>query len=98
MSDEAKDQIIDQSPVGGPGHGDRLADLKRQLWADFGKTTCWQWLCEERDATTEPEQIAVAEEVLAMPHMGNVAAAQTYWLRLQGKKPFNVEELLAKNS
>ena len=43
------------------------------------------------------EQIAVAEEVLAMPRMGNVAAAQTYWLRLQGRKPFDVDELLTKN-
>ena len=94
MSDEAKDQMIDPSPVGGPGHRDRLAELKRRLWGDFGKTTCWQWLCKERDARTEPEQIAVAEEVLAMPRMGNVAAAQTYWLRLQGRKTFTVDEMV----
>ena len=97
MSDEAKNQANDPSPVGGPGLGDRLEELKGKLWRDFGKTTCWQWLCKERDATTLPEQIAVAEEVLAMPRMGNVSAAQTYWLRLQGKKSFNADELITKS-
>ena len=97
MSDEERETIPDPSGVGGLGHDDRLADLKRRLWADFGKTTCWQWLCKERDATIVTEQIAVAEDVLAMPRMGNVAAAQTYWLRLQGRKPFDVDELLTKN-
>ncbi len=54
---------------------ERLRDLKARLREDFGKLTCWQWLCEDRRATTEPEKIALAEEVLSMPRMGNVAAA-----------------------
>ena len=90
MSEEAKETLPNPFQL-------RLEALKRQLWADFGKTTCWQWLCKDRNATTEPEQIAVAEEVLAMPRMGNVAAAQTYWLRLQGEKPFNIDEFACKN-
>ena len=97
MSDEEMETTPDPTRVGGQGHDDRLADLKLRLWGDFGKTTCWKSHCKERNATTVTEQIAVAEEVLAMPRMGNVAAAQTYWLRLQGKKPFDVDELLTKN-
>ncbi len=97
MSDEERESVSDTFHVGEQGQEDRLSDLKRRLWLDFGKTSCWQWLCKERDATTVMGQIAVAEEVLAMPRMGNVAAAQTYWLRLQGRKPFDVDELLTKN-
>jgi len=70
MSDEERETVSDPFHVAGQEHDDRLAELKRKLWGDFGKTTCWQWLCKERDATTVTEQIAVAEEVLAMPPNG----------------------------
>ena len=44
----------------------RLTELKRQLRDDYGKITCWQWLCKDRNAKTDEEKIAVAEEVLAI--------------------------------
>ncbi len=73
----------------------RLEELKKQLRDDFGKLTCWQWLCKDQNATTEQEQIALAEQVLAMPRMDNVAAAHTYWLRLQGKKSADISDILS---
>jgi hypothetical protein len=72
-----------------------LEQLKMELRDDFGKLTCWQWLCQEKNATSELAQIAVAEEVLAMPRMDNVAAAQTYRSRLQGKNTGSIKDLLA---
>ncbi len=70
-------------------------ELKTELRNDFGKITCWKWLCKEQNATTEQDKIAVAEQVLAMPRMNNVAAAQTYWLRLHGKRTRDIRDILA---
>jgi hypothetical protein len=72
-----------------------LEELKKELRDGFGKITCWQWLCKERDATTEQAQVEVAEEVLAMPQMGNVAAAQAYRSRLEGRRTRDIRDILA---
>jgi hypothetical protein len=57
-----------------------LAELGKR----FGKTTRWRVLCKEQNATTDADQIRLAEQVLAEPPMGTVAAGHAQWAKLQG--------------
>jgi hypothetical protein len=84
--------------VDGVAAGERLEELKSELFKHFGKLTRWKALCVERDATTVEEQIRLAEEVLAVPSTGTVAEWYGYHLRLQGKKSFDVDEYLARRA
>jgi hypothetical protein len=74
---------------------DRLDELKAELSRHFGKFTRWKALCQERDVTNVEGQIRLAEEVLAAPSTGTNAEWLTHHLRLQGKKCFDVDEMLA---
>ncbi len=65
---------------------DRLRQLLAELAADFGKTTRWRALCQEQNATTEAEQIRLAEQVIAEPPMGTVAGGYAHWAKLRGAK------------
>ena len=62
----------------------RLDEVRAELAKTFGKTTRWQVLCRQNDATTDCEKIKVAEQVLAEPCTGTIAEAQGHWLELQG--------------
>lgn len=64
----------------------RLEQLLTELVKDFGKISRWQLLCEQQDATTEAEKIRLAEQVLAEPAVGSVAAGHANWARLHGAK------------
>lgn len=61
-----------------------LDELKVQLRSDFGKTTRWRVLCKEQNATSDADQIRLAEQVLAEPPLGTVAAGHAQWARLHG--------------
>jgi hypothetical protein len=63
-----------------------LQQLLAELAKDFGKSTRWQLLCQEQNATSEADQIRLAEQVLAEPPLGGVAAAHSHWARLHGAK------------
>ncbi len=76
---------------------DRLGELKVELSRHFGKFTRWRALCQERDVTTNEEQIRLAEEVLKAPSTGTNAEWLTHHLRLQGGKSFDVDEMLARS-
>jgi hypothetical protein len=65
---------------------ERLQRLLAELAKAFGKTTRWQVLCQEQNATTEAEQIRLAEQVLAEPATDTVAAGHAQWARLRGVK------------
>ena len=73
---------------------ERLDGLLTELVKHFGKLTRWRALCLEREVTTDEEKIRLAEEVLANS-TGTVAEWYSYHLRLQGRKPFNIDDLLA---
>jgi hypothetical protein len=62
----------------------RLTQLLAELRKDFGKTTRWRVLCNEQNATSEADQIRLAEQVLAEPPLGSVAAGHAQWARLHG--------------
>lgn len=62
----------------------RLKQLLDELAKDFGKTTRWRALCKEQRATTDADQIRLAEQVLAEPSMGTVAAGHAQWAKLHG--------------
>lgn len=74
---------------------DRLDDLLTELGKHFGKLTRWRALCQERGVTTDEHKILLAEEVLAAYSTGTVAEWQSYQLRLQGKKPLNIDDVMA---
>ncbi len=57
-----------------------------KLALDFGKTTRWRLFCKERNAQSEEEKILIAEEILAEPPMGSVAAFGSHLARLHGAK------------
>ena len=63
-----------------------LEKLLAELAKDFGKLTRWQLLCQEQSATTESEQIRLAEQVLSEPPLDSVAAGYSHWARLHGAK------------
>lgn len=69
-----------------------LNDLKIELQKDFGKLSCWQWLCEQERAKTDQDKAILARKVLEMPSMGNIAASQTFMLLRQGKQPQNIDD------
>lgn len=64
----------------------RLQELLTELAKDFGKMSRWQLLCEEQHATSEAEQVRIAEQVLAEPAGGSVAEGYSHWARLHGAK------------
>jgi hypothetical protein len=64
----------------------RLEELLAELAKDFGKISRWQLLCKNEDAATEADQIRLAEQVLAEPAVGSVAAGHASWARLRGAK------------
>jgi hypothetical protein len=64
----------------------RLQRLLAELAKAFGKTTRWHVLCQEQNATTESEQIRLAEQVLAELATDTVAAGHAQWARLRGAK------------
>jgi len=66
------------------GKSPRLKQLLAELAKDFGKTTRWRALCKEQNATTDADQIRLAEQVLAEPPLGTVAAGHAQWARLHG--------------
>ena len=74
---------------------ERLEDLLTELGKHFGKLTRWRALCQERGVTTDEDKIRLAEEVLAAYSTGTVAEWHSYHLRLQGRKPLNIDDLLA---
>ena len=74
---------------------ERLDGLLTELGKHFGKLTRWKSLCQEREITTDEEKIGLAEEVLAAYSTGTVAEWHSYQLRLQGRKPLNIDDLLA---
>lgn len=74
---------------------DRLEALKAELSRHFGKFTHWKALCQERNVTTDEDQIRLAVEVLAAPSTGTNAEWLTHHLRLKGGKSFDVDEMLA---
>ena len=76
----------------------RLDDLKTELAKVFGRFTKWQLRCKEQNATTEAEQIKLAEEVLAEPCTGTVAEAHTHSLGLQGVKTINLKDFLGRGT
>lgn len=76
-------------------NADRLKELDAELFKHFGRLTRWKALCVERGAETVEEQTRLAEEVLAAPSTGTVAEWLTHYLRLQGGKSFDVDEMLA---
>ena len=63
-----------------------LEQLLIELAKDFGKTTRWQTLCQEQNATTDDEKIRLAEQVLAEPPIGTVAGGYAQWAKLHGAK------------
>ncbi len=63
-----------------------LEKLLGELAKDFGKITRWELLCKEQNATTEADKIRLAEQVLAEPPLGSVAAGYSHWVQLQGAK------------
>jgi hypothetical protein len=64
----------------------RLAQLLAELAEDFGKTTRWQALCQEQNATTDADKIRLAEQVLSEPPIGTVAGGYAQWAKLHGAK------------
>ncbi|MGH7223923.1 MAG: hypothetical protein ACRELF_11890 [Gemmataceae bacterium] len=64
----------------------RLEELLAELAKDFGKTTRWQALCKEQNASTDADQIRLAEQVLAEPPIGTVAGGYAQWAKLHGAK------------
>lgn len=72
----------------------RLDDLLIELGKHFGKLTRWRALCQEQGVTTDEDKIHLAEEVLTAYSTGTVAEWQSYHLRLQGKKPLNIDDVL----
>jgi hypothetical protein len=64
----------------------RLDQFLTELRKDFGKFTRCQLLCEEQDASTEAAQISLAEQVLAEPPVGSVAAGHANWAKLHGAR------------
>jgi hypothetical protein len=64
-----------------------LEELKKELMADLGKITCWQWLCQDRNATTEEEKMSIAKEVRDMPRMGNIATALQFRQTMAAGRP-----------
>jgi hypothetical protein len=64
----------------------RLKQLLAELAKDFGKTTRWRVLCKEQKATTDADKTRLAEQVLAEPSLGTVAAGHAQWARLHGAK------------
>ncbi len=74
---------------------ERLDDLLTDLGKHFGKMTRWRALCRERDATTDEDKLRLAQEVLAAYSTGTVAEWHSYDLRLRGRKPSNIDDLLA---
>jgi hypothetical protein len=64
----------------------RLELLLTELAKDFGKMSRWQLLCQQQNATSEAEQVHLAEQVLAEPEIGSVAAGHANWARLRGAK------------
>ena len=64
----------------------RLQGLKERLRNDFGKTTRWQVLCQEENATTDDHRIRLAERARAEPPIGTVAGGYAQWARLNGAK------------
>lgn len=73
----------------------KLDDLLTELGKHFGKLTRWRALCQEQGVTTDEDKIRLAEEVLVAYSTGTVAEWQSYHLRLQGKKPLNIDDVLA---
>jgi hypothetical protein len=72
-----------------------LDDLLNELGKHFGKLTRWKALCQEREITTDEKKIELAEEVLAAYSTGTVSEWYSYHLRLQGRKPLNIDDLLS---
>jgi hypothetical protein len=63
-----------------------LTQLLTELAKDFGKMTRWQLLCQQQHAVSEAEQVRLAEQVLAEPAVGSVAAGHANWAKLHGGK------------
>jgi hypothetical protein len=95
MSREADEKDEDFNRVDDSGSGERLEELKTELFTHFGKLTRWKVLCLEREAKTEEDKIRLAQDVLAASSTGTVAEWQGYHLRLQGKRSFNINDYLA---
>ena len=51
----------------------KLKKLLSELGSQFAKTTRWRAICKERNATTDDEKIAAAEQVLQEWSAGTVA-------------------------
>jgi hypothetical protein len=94
VNDDAE-KDLDNKRVDDSGSGERLKELKNELFSRFGKLTRWKALCLEQDATTDEKKIRLAEVVLAASSTGTVAEWQGYHLRLLGKKSFNIDEYLS---
>jgi hypothetical protein len=63
-----------------------LKQLLVELAKDFGKTTRWKVLCKEQNVATDADKIRLAEQILAEPCTGTVAAGYAQWARLHGAK------------
>lgn len=74
----------------------RLDELKTELGTVFGRHTKWRVRCKEQNATSEADQIRVAEEVLAEPCTGTVAEWQCHQLSLQGVKSVDLADFLGQ--
>lgn len=74
----------------------RLEALRVELAKHFGKTTRWKVLCKERNATTEEDQIKLAEQVLGEWSTGTVAELRSHQLDLEGVKPVALDEFLGQ--
>ena len=72
----------------------RLDELKAELGTLFGRYTKWRLRCQEQHATSEADQIRVAEQVLAEPCTGTVAEWQCHLLALQGVESVDLDEFL----
>jgi hypothetical protein len=73
----------------------RLDDLKAELDTMFGRHTKWRLRCKDQNATSEMDQIRLAEQVLAEPCTGTVAEWQCHSLALQGVASVDLDEFLA---
>jgi len=75
---------------------DRLNHLLTEINNVFGRYSKWQLRCQEQNATTEEQQIKLAEDVLAEPCTGTVAEARTHRLGLQGTKSMDIKDFLGR--
>jgi hypothetical protein len=74
----------------------RLDNLLAELAKVFGRTTKWRALCKQHNATTEADQIKLAEQVLGEPCTGTVTEGHAHALELDGVKSIDLDDFLGR--